>query len=153
VYLDSTYLDNAIGTARVAALCPTGTEVDTVVELAEAKVESALVAAGYDSAAPSSVYASVATVPKQIKLATVGLWLVLAHARHNRTVPNDPAFAEFISSWTRLSAGELEIPSLKSAVNTVRAVGGIVSTETDPNVSVADGSRPPVFTRSTMSGR
>ena len=147
MYIDSAYLNLTVGTARVSALCATAGEVDAVIELAEAKVESALKGAGYDTAVPSSVYTDTDDVPKQIKLASLGLWLVLAHGRHNRTVPNDPSLKEIVDTWRQLHAGELEIPELEK--NVARAVGGVIATEADPDTT---GSVPQVFTRESMEG-
>lgn len=140
MYIDEAYLQNAFGSAQVAALCPSAGELSTTIELAEAAIEGALTSAGYTTAVPSSVYTDTANVPKAIKLATYGAWLVHAHGRHGIEVPTD--YRLFVTHFDRLQNGKLEIPGLPK--NTTRAVDGIVTTSTD--------DVPPVFSRTRMAG-
>jgi hypothetical protein len=145
VYIDQAYLEGAFGAAQVAALCPTSTDLDTTIELAEGAVESALTMGGYSAAVPSSVYTATSDVPKTIKLAAYGTWLALAHGRHAKAVPED--LRPHVALLDDIREGRLEIPNVPKIVE--RAVGGVTRTETDSSIT---DSKPQIFSRSGMEG-
>lgn len=148
MYIDETYLQEALGTAKVAALCPTANELARVIEQAHAETQSALMIGGYASAVPHTVYASVAAAPTEIRLAAFGAWLELAYGRNDLQLPE--AYRAYVRKLEEIKAGKLEIQSVSK--NTARAVGGVLFTESSESVSVDNGSRPQIFNRKTMQG-
>lgn len=148
MYIDETYLQEALGTAKVAALCPTANELSRVIEQAHAETESALTIGGYSAAVPHTTYASVAACPDVISLAAFGAWLELAYGRNDLQLPE--AYRAYVRKLEEIKAGRLEIPTVSK--NTVRGVGGVTFTEASETVAVDNGSRPQVFNRKTMVG-
>jgi hypothetical protein len=148
VYIDETYLQEALGTAKLAALCPSANELARVIEQAHAETQSALMIGGYASAVPHTVYASVAAAPSEIRLAAYGAFLELAYGRNDLALPE--AFRAYVRKLEEIKAGKLEIQSVSKV--TSRAVGGVSFTESSDDVTIESGSRPQVFNRKTMLG-
>lgn len=147
MYLTEAFLQDAFGSDQVAALCPTADELSTTIELAEAEVESALEQGGYESTYPSSVYAAIDDVPKQIKLAAYGAWLELAFLRTRRELP--PEARPYTHKIELIRKGELSIPGVSRS--TIRAPGGATATESSTSVQETSGARPAIFTRTTLA--
>ena len=148
-FLTSTILDDVLGSAKVAVLAPTAGAIAALIGLATAEVESALSIGGYTGAIPSTVYASdAANCPKIIQLATFGAWLELAYGRHDLEIPE--SYRAYIQKIEDIRSGKIEIPTVARSV--ARAPGGVSFTESSPDVSVDDGSRPSTFNRRTMQG-
>lgn len=156
MYIDRDYLERAYGARPIVALVRKGLEdpddatavttaIETLIELAEAEVESALQIGGYDDAVPATRYGSVAAVPKVIKLACYGSWLELAHGRNGLELPQ--AFQAYTRKIEDIRTGKIEIPGV--ARNTVRAPGGMTST--DVSVDSPTGV-PSMFSRDRMAG-
>lgn len=148
-YIDETYLQEALGTDKVARLCPSSDELDRVIEQAHAETQSALMIGGYSAAVPHTVYATVADCPSEIRLACYGAWLELAYGRNDLQLPD--AFRAYVNKIEEIKAGRLEIRSVSKT--TSRAVGGVSFTDsTDTTAAVENGSRPQVFNRKTLMG-
>jgi len=144
-YIDGTFLDNTFGSANVTALCPTTTERDAVITMAEAQVYSALWNAGYQTdSAPGDLTPS--TTPDVVQLATFGAWLEIAHLRNRKELPEEAE--RYTGKVDAIESGQLEIPSLSKTVT--RAVGGV--TKPDTSSSRADDGRPAVFSGDKMDG-
>lgn len=148
MYIDETYLQEALGTDKVARLCPTPGELDRVIEQATAETQSALMIGGYASAVPNTVYSTLADVPTEIRLAAFGAFLELAYGRNDLQLPD--AFRAYVMKLEEIKAGKLEIASVSKTV--ARAVGGVLFTEDSADVTVDNGSRPQVFNRRTLQG-
>lgn len=148
MYIDETYLQEALGTAKVAALCPTANELARVIEQAHAETQSALMIGGYAAAVPHTVYSAVSDCPSEIRLAAFGAWLELAYGRNDLQLPE--AFRAYVRKLEEIKAGRLEIQSV--AKTTSRAVGGVLFTDASETTSVENGARPQVFNRKTMVG-
>lgn len=148
MYIDETYLQEALGTAKVAALCPTANELARVIEQAHAETQSALMIGGYAAAVPHTVYAAVSDCPSEIRLAAFGAWCELAYGRNDLQLPE--AFRAYVRKLEEIKAGRLEIQSV--AKTTSRAVGGVLFTDSSETTSVLNGARPQVFNRKTMVG-
>lgn len=148
MYIDETYLQEALGSTKVAALCPTSNELDRVIEQAHAETQSALMIGGYSAAVPHTVYASVSACPSEIRLAAFGAWLELAYGRNDLQLPE--AYRAYVRKLEEIKAGRLEIQSVSKTVS--RAVGGVSFTERSEDVTVDSGSRPQVFNRKTLQG-
>lgn len=148
MYIDETYLQEALGATKVAKLCPTANELARVIEQAHAETQSALMIGGYSAAVPHTVYATVAACPTEIRLAAFGAWLELAYGRNDVQIPE--AHQAYVRKLEEIKAGKLEIQSVSKTVS--RAVGGIVATEWSDSVTIESGSRPQVFNRKTMAG-
>jgi hypothetical protein len=147
-YIDGTFLDNTFGSTNVTALCPTTTERDAVITMAEAAVYSALYNAGYQTdSAPADVTTS--TVSDTVQLLTYRVWLELAHLRNQKSIP---ATLDLVlpkpSDLEKDGPGRLEIPGLTK--NTARAVGGVSTT--DVTSDREDGGREAVFSGDKMTG-
>lgn len=147
-YIDETYLQEALGTDKVARLCPTPNELARVIEQAHAETQSALMIGGYSAAVPHTVYAAVSDCPSEIRLAAYGAWLELAYGRNDLQLPD--AFRAYVQKLEEIKGGKLEIQGVDKV--TSRAVGGVAFTEGSTTVSVDDGSRPQVFNRRTLQG-
>ena len=146
MYLTEAWLQGAFGAEQVAALCPDATSVTTTIELAEAATEAALLVGGYTGATPSSVYAAIDDVPKQIKLAAYGAWLELAFARKLKALPQE--LEHLPAQLDDIRSGALQI---EGVVKTGAAVVG-GSTTTATTGTVESGARPVVFNRKTLKG-
>lgn len=142
-YLSETILSRTIGASKLDDLTDAG-DADVLaqlIELATADVESALQVGGYASCVPSTVYASDASdCPSVIKLATIGAFMQLAYGRNDLEIPE--AFRTYLGKLAALRNGEIEIAG--ASVDTSRAVGGIVSSDT---TSTSVDAKPPVFTK------
>ena len=137
-----------LGSAKIGKLCPGGTKPDlaTVIEMATAEVEGALVQGGYTGGYPETKYdVSASDCPKLIKLAAIGAFLELAYGLNELELPKE--FAAYIQKIESIRKGDLEIPNVPK--DTGRAIGGVLPTETTPG---ATGARPPVFSRSRDDG-
>jgi hypothetical protein len=148
VYIDETYLQEALGSAKVAALCPTPGELARVIEQAHAETQSALMIGGYSAAVPHTVYANVAACPSEIRLAAYGAWLELAYGRVDLALPD--AFRAYVGKLEELKRGDLEIQGVSKTVS--RAVGGVSFTDSSETANVSEGARPQVFNRKTLLG-
>lgn len=148
MYIDEEYLQEALGTTKVAALCPTANELARVIEQAHAETQSALMIGGYSAAVPHTVYVDVDSCPSEIRLAAFGAWLELAYGRNDLQFPE--AYRAYVRKLEEIKAGRLEIASVSK--NVARAVGGVSFTERSEDVTVDNGSRPQVFNRKTLQG-
>lgn len=148
MYIDETYLQEALGSTKLARLCPTANELARVIEQATAETQSALTIGGYASAVPATVYAALADVPTEIRLACYGAFLELAYGRNDLQLPD--AYRAYVGKLEEIKAGKLEIASVSKAV--ARAVGGVLFTADDESTTIENGSRPQVFNRKTMVG-
>lgn len=150
-YITQTILEEAHGTALVAEL--TDSDADTLarlIEYASARVRTALQIGGYTAAVPETVYASNASdCPHEIVELASRVWKRIAYARRDLSIPEDQ-IREIDTEIADLREGRIEIKGLTRS--TVRAPGGIDRTETSTTVTVANGSRPQVFSRSRMTG-
>lgn len=149
MYLDSDTIGYQFGATFRDAMCPTANELARIISAAEAEVESALRQGGYATAVPSSTYAAIASVPKQIIAATAGVWWRLAHTARGIPLPSPtPADVEaLIGLVDRIRTGEVGIEGV--SVDTTRAVGGVVFTD---STSTSDDARPQVFGRPSWGG-
>lgn len=140
-YLDSTYLNDALGSAVVTALCPSSDVLSRVIAQASAKVDAALKMGGYEltSAEP------IANVPEIVKLAAMGQFVKLAYGRHGRVPPE--AYSEDINLLAGFRDGTIEITGFTQS--TVRAVGGHTFSDTS---ETSDTGKPLVFRRDRMRG-
>lgn len=142
-YITDTILSLTIGASKLDDLTDAGdaSVLAQLIDLASADVESALQVGGYASAVPASVYdASASDCPNVIKLAAIGAFMQLAYGRNDLEIPE--AFRTYLGKLASLRNGEIEIPGL--SVNTSRAVGGIVSSDT---TSSSPDAKPPIFTK------
>lgn len=149
MYLDQDSIDNRFGATLRAALCPAAADVTATIAQAEAEVESALRQGGYGAAVPSSTYSAIGNVPKQILEAAAGVWWRVAHGRQGISLPvptPEPA-ASLIGLVDRIRTGELAVEGV--AVDTARAVGGVLFTD---STSTASTARPQIFTREAWEG-
>ena len=146
-YIDSTYLNDALGSAKVTALCPTSGELDAVIEQATSEVRSALTMGGYSAAVPETVFATVGACPGEIKLAAFGAFLELAYGRKDLALPE--AYRAYVAKIEQIKLGNLEIATI--AKTTSRAVGGVSFTSNE-EVSENTRGRPQIFNRKTMAG-
>lgn len=147
MYIDESYLQNAIGSAKLAALCPTSDELAAVIAQAHAETETALQNAGYTGAVPHTTYATVAACPAAISLAAFGAFMELAYGRNDLELP--AAYRAYAQKLDLIRTGRMEIPSVTKSV--ARAVGGVSFTESSSSVTVSDGSRPQIFNRKAFS--
>jgi len=143
-YINGTFLDNTFGSANVTALCPTTTERDAVITLADAAVYSALYNAGYQTDSAPGDFSGDA--PDIVQLASLGAWLEIAHLRNRKELPDTAA--RYTSRLDAIESGKIEIPGL--AKTTTRAVGGV--TRPDVTSTRADGGRAAIFDGSKMDG-
>jgi hypothetical protein len=150
-YIDQTILEDSLGVSVVAEL--TGSDADTLTRLiahASARVRTALQIGGYTAAVPETVYASNASdCPAEIVELTSRVWKRIAYARRDLSIPEDQ-IREIDAELADLREGRIEIKGLTRA--TTRAPGGIDRTETSTSVTVANGSRPQIFSRTRMTG-
>lgn len=144
-YIDSAYLNDTIGAAKVAKLCPTAPELTAVIEQATSETRSALMQGGYSAAVPETVFATVGACPGEIKLAAFGAFLELAYGRRDLELP--AAYRAYVNKIEELKRGTLEIQGVPKT--TSRAVGGVAFTPSD---ETSDRGRPQVFNRKTMRG-
>lgn len=157
MYLTETWLEDMVGTERVAALCPTADRLARAIDMAEAEVETALLNGGYPGAVPSTVYTSLPAAgvaptsvqcPKAITLLAFGAWLELVHGINAIELPAQ--FAAYVQKLDLVRNGKIELPGLtKGGVDkdTTRAVGGV--SFTDSSTTSEDG-RPAIFTRESF---
>lgn len=150
-YVTETILEEAHGVAEVAEL--TGSDADTLARLidyASARVRSALQIGGYTAAVPETVYASNASdCPNEIVELTSRVWKRIAYTRRDLSIPEDQ-IREIDAELADIREGRVEIKGVARA--TTRGTGGISKTETSTSVTLANGSRPQVFSRSRMTG-
>ncbi len=150
-YVTETILEEAHGVAEVAEL--TGSDADTLARLigfASARVRSWLQVGGYTTAVPETVFASDASdCPSEIVEITSRVWKQIAYTRRDLSIPADQIEA-LVDIEKAVRDGHYEIKGLARA--TTRAAGGISKTETSTSVTLANGSRPQVFSRSRMTG-
>lgn len=150
-YITETILDETLGSAVVDEL--TGSDANTLARLighASARVRTALQIGGYTAAVPETVYQSDASdCPKEIVELACRVWKRIAYARRDLSIPEDQ-IREIDQELADLREGRIEIKGLTRSVT--RAPGGIDRTETSTTVTIANGSRPQVFSRSRMTG-
>lgn len=142
-YIDQPYLEAMLTTAQVAALVPVAGDLTVIIAAAHAETETALRNGGYDSAVPSTVYADVAACPDAISLAAFGAFVELAYGRNALEIPQ--GFKAHIAKLEEIRNGKMDIPGVEKNVR--RAVGGVSFTESSSSVTVAQGSRPQIFSR------
>ena len=148
MYVDEALLVDEFGADQVAAYCPDPGSLARAIENAEAETESALQTAGYGALAPSSIYATTAAVPKIIKSAAAAAWLKQVLAA-NVIEPNELQRDRF-AILGEIRAGAMTIAGISPSAS--QAPGGVQFTESSPDVSTDDGSRPQIFNRKTMTG-
>jgi hypothetical protein len=145
-YIDAPYLEQALGAAKVAALCPTTDELSAVIEQATAETRSALSIGGYYSAVPETAFATVSACPGEIKLAAFGAFLELAYGRRDLELPD--SYRAYVQKIEQLKKGMLEMVGVERNVS--RAPGGVSFTSNAQDVT--QGGRPQVFNRKTYLG-
>lgn len=102
-FIDTTYVDNAIGTATRLALAPTTAAFTQYEGQARAKVRSAAAVSGYSLGTASS--------NDFVRLLTLGQWYFFAGGlRKGLEIP--PALAESIDMLEAVRSGEMPIPGL-----------------------------------------
>lgn len=148
MYIDETYLQEMLTTAKVEALVPVSADLSRLIAAAHAETETALQLGGYTGAVPHTVYASVAACPPVISLAALGSFLELAYGRNDLELPEN--YRAYVRKLDDLRSGKIEIPSVTRS--TRRAPGGVSFTESSTDVTVDDGARPQVFSRKAMQG-
>lgn len=144
-YITDTILSLTLGASKIDDLTDGGDAavLAQLIALASADVESALQVGGYAAAVPASVYDSTASdCPSVIKLAAIGAFTQLAYGRNDLEIPE--AFRTYLGKLASLRNGEIEIPGV--SVNTARAVGGIVSSDSSSTSSNID-AKPPIFAK------
>lgn len=150
-YITETILDEALGADVVAEL--TGSDADTLARLidyASARVRAALVIGGYTAAVPETVYLTDASdCPNEIVELASRVWKRIAYTRRDLSIPEDQ-IREIDAELADIRDGRVEIKGAPRS--TSRGTGGISKTETSTSVTLANGSRPQVFSRSRMTG-
>lgn len=158
MYLTQAYLNEVLGTEKVTQLVgQSGQSIARTIDLAEAEVETVLMHAGYETAVPSSVYASLpgagsqptsAQCPRVISLLAYGAWLEIVHGGAALEMPAQ--FNAYVKKLDDVRNGKIELPpASKGGVDKVvaRAVGGTSFTD---STSSGATSRPPVFDRQSL---
>lgn len=142
-YITATYLSEAVGAAKYAALTD-GPNAARLIEQATGETESALSVGGYAVCVPSTVYASDASdCPAVIKLAAFGAWLELAYGAADRELPEN--YRAHVRKLEDLRTGTIEIAAAARSV--LRGTGGVGFSESSVDV---DGSKPQIFGRSSF---
>lgn len=133
-FIDTTYVDNAIGTATRLALAPTTAAFTQYEGQARSKVVATAAVAGYSLGTASS--------NDLVRLLTMGQWYFFAGGmRKGLEVP--PAIADAIDMLDQLRGGQLPIPGLSPSARD--GVSGVAFSAT----TGADG-RPQYFSRRAM---
>ena len=148
-YLDETYLQEMLGTDEVAALRPTALMLARSIEGAEAETETALMNAGYQSAVPSTVYATVSACPKAIRLLAYGAWLELVYGAKNIELP--AGFRAYVQKLDLVRTGKMELPGVDkggASKDTTRGVGGVSFSDSS---ETSDEGKPQIFSRTSMA--
>lgn len=133
-FIDTTYVDNAIGTATRLAMAPNTGAFLQYERQARAKVTAAAAVAGYSLATSSS--------NDLIRLMTLGQWYFFAGGLR-KGLETPPAISDALDMLEQLRAGQLPVPGLTPSSRD--GVSGVRFSAT----SGADG-RPQYFSRKAM---
>ena len=149
-YITVTYCDHRVGTEWLqAAFAESGTyqvtAANSTIESATAYIQSQLRRMNYTI--PASGAAG-----EDVQLATFAVFYEMASARpeNSQPLPEDWELQIPKVLLSQIVAGEAH---LNLSQDTAGAEGGVLISETDPDISSEDGSRRKVFRRDEMSGR
>ena len=150
-WLTATYVDSFVGQAVRVALCTEDTTYSSqsfnyIAEAATSRIQSALRNSGYDTLST----ASTTTMPVLL-MGCVGIWMDIAFSRPDKRLPLPQ---NWDTHMCRVVAAEILSGDimLDSSVDESQAIGGVLVSEYDEDVTSTDGSRAAIFTRKNMVG-
>lgn len=141
-FIDSAYLNAAFGASKVAAACPSSSEITALISQADAIVDAALMVGGYTRRSTTS---TPATTPDMIKMLSAARWLLLAYGRKDLELP--PQYWQNVNILDQVRNGILEIDG--EARSIARSTGGVLFSDSS---STSQDAKPRVFSRKNMGG-
>lgn len=152
-YIDRDYVANTLGRGWIDAISGK-VSIELFCRQASAVIASDLGKNGYTAPSYDALTAEAASVTKDfIQAATCGRVMVaIAGANEVRVdLPADWAAHACVVAYERIASEDGGV-KLDLDLDTLAAVGGVGFSESDPAVSVSDGSNPARATRSNLAG-